>query len=259
MKIDILTLFPEFFEKFLDTSIIKRAISKAAVEVEVHNIRDFTLDKNGRVDDYPLGGGAGLIMKCQPVLDCLKSIRKIDSFVALTSPRGTTWNQKKAIEYSKLDHLILVCGHYEGIDERVNKHVDELVSIGDYILTGGEVAALTICDSIIRLLDGAITNESLDIESFDDDLLEYPQYTFPRDYNGDVVPDVLLCGNHKVVGKWRKKEQLKLTKKYRPDLFDKHNFTKEELKLLQEIEEGNESPKWLEDALEKGKKFLDKK
>ena len=259
MKIDILTLFPEFFEKFLDTSIIKRAISKDAVEVEVHNIRDFTLDKNGRVDDYPLGGGAGLIMKCQPVLDCLKSIRKIDSFVALTSPRGTTWNQKKAIEYSKLDHLILVCGHYEGIDERVNNHVDELVSIGDYILTGGEVASLTICDSIIRLLDGAITNESLDIESFDDDLLEYPQYTFPRDYNGDVVPDVLLCGNHKVVEKWRKKEQLKLTKKYRPDLFDKHNFTKEELKLLQEIEEGNESPKWLEDALEKGKKFLDKK
>jgi tRNA (guanine37-N1)-methyltransferase len=133
------------------------------------------------------------------------------------------------------------------------------VSIGDYILTGGEVAALTICDSIIRLLDGAITNESLDVESFDDDLLEYPQYTFPRDYNGDVVPDVLLCGNHKVVEKWRKKEQLKLTKKYRPDLFSKHNFTKEELKLLQEIEEGNESPKWLEDALEKGKKFLDKK
>ncbi len=259
MKITILTLFPEFFERFLDTSIIKRAISKDAVEVEVQNIRDFTLDKNGRVDDYPLGGGAGLVMKCQPVLDCLNSVRKDNSFVALTSPRGKTWSQNKAIEYSKLEHLIVICGHYEGIDERVNKHVDELVSIGDYILTGGEVAALTICDSIIRLLDGAITNESLDIESFDNDLLEYPQYTFPRDYEGDEVPEVLLCGNHKVVEKWRKKEQLKLTKKYRPDLFEKHKFTKEELKLLQEIEEENESPKWLTDALEKGKKFLNKK
>jgi len=259
MRIDILTLFPEFFERFLDTSIIKRAISKDAVEVKVHNIRDFTLDKNGRVDDYPLGGGAGLVMKCQPVLDCLKSVRKENSFVALTSPRGTVWNQKKAIEYSKLDHLVLICGHYEGIDERVNKYVDELVSIGDYILTGGEVATLAICDSIIRLLDGAITNESLDIESFDNDLLEYPQYTFPRDFEGDLVPDVLLCGNHKVVEKWRKKEQLKLTKKHRPDLYAKHNFTKEEQKLLQEIEEGNDNPKWLIEALEKGKKFLDKK
>ena len=259
MKITFLTLFPEFYNGFKETSIINKAVKKNLVQLETVNIRDYSKEKNKRVDDTIVGGGAGLVMKCQPVLDCLKSVRQENSFVALTSPRGTTWNQKKAIEYAKLDHLIFICGHYEGIDERVNKHVDELLSIGDFILTGGEVAALTICDSIIRLLDGAITNESLDIESFDDDLLEYPQYTFPRDFEGDVVPDVLLCGNHKVVEKWRKKEQLKLTKKYRPDLFEKHQFSKEEKKLLQEIEEENESPKWLVDALEKGKKFLDKK
>lgn len=256
MRIDILTLFPEFFERFLDTSIIKRAIQKEAVEIKIHNIRDFTLDKNNRVDDYPLGGGAGLVMKCQPVLDCLKSVKKDNSYVSLMSPRGNTFNQEMAKELSSKEHLILICGHYEGIDERVNSHVDSLISIGDYILTGGEIAAMTVSDAIIRLLDGAITNESLDIESFDDDLLEYPQYTFPRDYEGDLVPDILLCGNHKAVEKWRKKEQLKLTKKYRPDLYKKHNFTKEELKLVKEIEEGNDTPKWYLDALEKGKKFL---
>lgn len=258
MKIDILTLFPEFFDNFLNTSIIKRAISKGAVEVCIHNIRDFTTDKNNRVDDYPLGGGAGLVMKCQPVLDCLKSVRKENSIVALMSPRGEKYTQNKAISLSKIEHLIIICGHYEGIDERVNKYVDIQLSIGDYVLTGGEIAAMVISDSIIRLLDGAITNDSLDVESFDDNLLEYPQYTFPRDYEGDVVPDVLLCGNHEVVRKWRRKEQLRITKKYREDLFLKHDLTKEDKKLLIELKEGNENPKWLKDAIEKGKKFLDK-
>ena len=172
MKITILTLFPEMFESYLSNSIIKRAISKNLVEFELVNIRDFTLDKNHRVDNYPTGGGAGLIMQCQPILDSLKSVRKENSKVLLTSPRGNTFNQQKAIDLSKEEHLIFICGHYEGIDERVNKHVDELISLGDFILTGGEVAVMTISDAIVRLIDGVISNESTSEESFNNGLLE---------------------------------------------------------------------------------------
>lgn len=256
MKIDYLTLFPELFKPFLETSIIKRAISKGAVSVNVTNIRDFTLDKNNRVDDYPLGGGAGLIMKCQPILDCLKSVRKENSKVIYLSPKGKTFNQAMARELSKEEHLIFICGHYEGIDERVIEHVDMQISIGDYILTGGELPSMCIGDSIIRLLDGAISEGSLDIESFDNGLLEYPQYTFPRVYDGKEIPLILLCGNHEVVEKYRLKEQLKETMKYRPDLLKNREFNKLEKELLKEIEEGNEEPKWYLDALEKGKKFI---
>lgn len=256
MKIKILTLFPEMFENYLNCSIMKRAIAKGAVEISTHNIRDFTLDRDFRVDNPPVGGGAGLIMQCQPVLDCLKSVRTPNSKVILMSPRGKTFDQKKAIEYSKLEDLIIICGHYEGMDERINSYVDEQVSIGDFILTGGELPALTISDAIVRLLDGAITGESLDIESFDDSLLEYPQYTLPREYEGQIVPDVLFCGNHGVIEKWRRKESLRLTRKLRPDLFAKHVLTSMDHKLLKEIDENNDNPKWLEDALLKGKKFV---
>lgn len=258
MKITILTLFPEMFESYLSNSIIKRAISKNLVEFELVNIRDFTIDKNHRVDNYPTGGGAGLIMQCQPVLDSLKSVRKDNSKVLLTSPRGQTFNQQKAIDLSKEEHLIFICGHYEGIDERVNKHVDELISLGDFILTGGEVAVMTISDAIIRLIDGVISNESTNEESFNNGLLEYPQYTFPYDYEGDVIPDILFSGNHEAIAKWRLKESFKLTKKYRPDLFEKYDFSKKEIKLLKEIE-NNEIPKWEIDAIEKGHKFIKKK
>ena len=259
MRIDILTLFPEMFEKFLDTSIIKRAISKETVEVHLTNIRDYTTDKNNRVDDYPLGGGAGLIMRCQPILDSLKTVKKENSKVIYLSPKGKPFKQELAKKLAKEEHLILLCGHYEGIDERVLEYVDEQISIGDYILTGGELPAMVVADTIIRLLDGAISEDSLDIESFDNGLLEYPQYTFPRVYDGKEIPLILLCGNHEAVNKWRLKEQLKETMKYRPDLLEDREFSKLEKQLLKEIEEGNEEPDWYKEALEKGRKFINNK
>ncbi|MDY4788497.1 MAG: tRNA (guanosine(37)-N1)-methyltransferase TrmD [Bacilli bacterium] len=258
MKIKILTLFPEMFTSFLNTSIIKRALSKEVFDIEVIDIRSYSLDKNKRVDDYPCGGGAGLIMRMQPVYDCLMDNKTENSYVLLTSPRGKTFNQKHAIELSKKDELIFVCGHYEGIDERFNKYCDELISIGDFILTGGEAALIPILDSIIRLLDGTITKESLSEESFDNDLLEYPQYTLPYVFNGDQIPDILFCGNHEAIRKYRLKESLRLTKTYRKDLFEKHHFSKEELKLLKEIDENNDEPKWYLDALKNGQKFIKK-
>lgn len=257
MIIDILTIFPSMFDGFLSNSIIKRAIAKQIVEVNIIDIRPFSDDKNKRIDDYPIGGGAGLVMKCQPVLDALKSRKKENSKVILMSPRGETFNQKLAHDLTNNnEHLILICGHYEGIDERINKYVDQHISIGDYILTGGELASMVISDAIIRLLDGAINNESIVDESFENDLLEYPQYTFPRVFEGEEVPAILFSGNHEAVRKWRLKESLRITKEKRNDLFSKKTFTKEELKLLKEIEENNGEPKWLVNALEKAKKFM---
>ena len=254
MKISILTLFPEFFDGFLTNSIIKRAIAGNKVEIEIVNIRDYTKDKYGRVDSAPVGGGAGLIMKCQPVLDCLKAVKKENSHTVLLSPRGKTYHQKRARELAMTcEHLILICGHYEGTDERINKYMDELISVGDYILTGGEIGAEIISDSIIRLLDGVIAPESIVDESFENGLLEYPQYTEPQDFEGDVVPKILYSGNHQAIEKWRKKQSLRLTKKYRPDLLEDYVFTKEELKLLKELE-SEETPKWEKDAIAKSKK-----
>lgn len=255
MKITILTLFPEMFDGFLTNSIIKRAIGKGVVEVKIVNIRDYTLDKYGRVDTPPIGGGAGLIMKCQPIVDALKNNAKPESFKILLSPKGSQYSQQKAINLAKCEDIVLLCGHYEGIDERVNDYVDELVSIGDYVLTGGELGAMVIADSVIRLLDGAITETSLDEESFSDDLLEYPQYTEPKEFEGKKVPDILYTGNHEAINKYRRKESLRITRECRPDLFKKHQFTKQDQKLLKEIDEDNETPKWYLDALEKGKKF----
>lgn len=254
MKITILTLFPEMFEGFKNTSIIKRALGNKIVDINIINYRDFTKDKYGRVDTPPIGGGAGLILKCQPIVDTLKSIDD-SAHKILLSPRGKTYSQSDAIRLSKLDHIVLIAGHYEGFDERIRDYVDEEISIGDYILTGGEIPSMAIADSIIRLLDGAITSESLKEESFAANLLEYPQYTEPYEYDGKKVPDILYSGNHEAINKYRRKQALKITKEKRPDLFDKYELNKTDKKLLDELNKGEESPKWEIDAIEKGKKF----
>ena len=255
MKITILTLFPEMFDGFLTNSIIKRAIAKNIVSVEIKNIRDYTKDKYGRVDTPPIGGGAGLIMKCQPILDCLEANSTEESYKILLSPRGNTFNQKKARQLVSLNKdIVIACGHYEGVDERVNKYFDELISIGDYILTGGEIPSMAISDAIIRLLDGAIAEDSTIEESFENSLLEYPQYTEPYDYKGDKVPDILYTGNHEAIQKYRQKQSLKLTRELRKDLFDKYELTKKDKKLIEELDNGIDDPKWLTDAIEKSKK-----
>lgn len=236
MKITLLTLFPEQFDGFLGTSIIKKAILQELVEVEVVNIRDYTLDKHNRVDDYPFGGGAGLVMKCQPIMDAIKAVRTESSWVIYLGPAGPTFNQNKAKELAtSIEHLILLCGHYEGIDERILSVVDETISIGDYILTGGELAAMVVSDAIIRLQKGVITDESTIEESFENDLLEYPQYTFPRSYEGMDVPEVLLSGHHENIRLYRLKEALRKTYLIRPDLLEGKELSKEEKQFLNEI------------------------
>jgi len=255
MKITILTLFPEMFDGFLTNSIIKRAIGKKVVEVNIVNIRDYTKDKYGRIDTPPVGGGAGLIMKCQPIVDAIRANSNESTKKILLSPRGKQFTQEIAVNFAKNDEILLLCGHYEGVDERVNNYVDEMISIGDYVLTGGEIGAMAIADAVIRLQDGAITDISLDEESFNDNLLEYPQYTEPKDFEGQKVPDILYTGNHTAIKKFRRKESLKITREYRPDLYAKHELTKQDKKLVQELDQNDDNPKWLEDALNKGKKF----
>lgn len=236
MRITVLTLFPEMYENFIQTSIVGRAIAKEIVTVDFVNIRDFALDQYKHVDDTPFGGGAGMVMKCQPVLDALSSVRTSNSHVILLSPAGRTYNQAKAHVFSEIEHLIIICGHYEGLDARIQSHVDELVSIGDYVLTGGEIASMAIMDSVIRLLKGAIREESWMNESYENGLLEYPQYTKPADYKGDTVPDVLLSGNHQKIREWRIGQSLKLTKELRPDLYDNHVLSEEEKDILAKMD-----------------------
>lgn len=242
MKIDILTLFPEMFTGFLSTSIVKRAIDKNIVSITLHNFRDYTLDKHHKVDDTPYGGGQGMVLACQPIIDCLESIKTKDSYVVLMSPQGQRFYQGKAEAMAKtISHLIIICGHYEGFDERIRSFVDEEISIGDYVLTGGELGSMVICDALTRLLDGAITKESHEDDSFSDGLLEYPQYTRPLDYRGMMVPEVLTSGHHENIRRWRLKQSLQRTLVKRPDLLEKRAFTKEEMQLLEEIKNGHNS------------------
>ncbi|QIK69968.1 tRNA (guanosine(37)-N1)-methyltransferase TrmD [Erysipelothrix sp. HDW6C] len=236
MKISVLTLFPEIFTGFQETSIIKKAILKGLVDYEVIDMRSFTEDKHNRVDDYPYGGGAGLVLMCQPVIDAIKATRTESSVVVMLTPQGRTLKQSIAYELSTYDHLILLCGHYEGFDERIRHYVDMEMSIGDYVLTGGETAAMVISDAVIRLVDGVITKESHEDDSFSNGLLEYPHYTRPRDYEGLVVPDVLISGHHENVRTFRLKESLRKTKRVRPDLLESREMTDLEIKLLHEIE-----------------------
>ena len=237
MRITTLTLFPEMYDGVINTSILLRAKEKGIVDYDFVNIRDFATDKFKHVDDAPFGGGAGMVMKCAPVLDALDSIKNEDSHIVLMSPHGKTFTQAKAKELTAYKHLVLIAGHYEGMDYRINKYVDEELSIGDYILTGGELASMVVIDAVTRLLDGAINSESIQEESFNNDLLEYPQYTQPRNYNGLEVPEVLLSGNHAKIREYRILQSLLLTKEKRPDLFEKHILTEEEKKILKKYEE----------------------
>lgn len=223
MKIDILTLFPSMFEEFFNTSILKRSIESKVATVNIINIRDFSTYNNKKVDDTPFGGGAGMLMMIEPIVSCIRSVKKENSKVIYLSPKGNIYNQEKAYSLSKEEHLILLCGHYEGVDERVLDYVDEEISIGDYILSGGEIGAMVLSDSIIRLLNGSISGDSLKEESFENNLLEYPQYTYPRSFEGKEVPEVLISGNHKLIEKWRKEQSIEITKKRRKDLYDKYN------------------------------------
>ena len=218
MKIDVLTLFPDMFNGVFDESIIKRALNNGLVEINVHNIRDYSKDPHKKVDDTPYGGGAGMVLMCQPIFDAVKALRSDNSKVILLTPSGKLYKQSTALDLSLEKHLIIICGHYEGFDERIKVICDMELSIGDYILTGGEIPCMVVIDSITRLIDGVIRKESYENESFTDNLLDYPTYTKPRIYEGLSVPDVLVNGDHEKINKWRREQQIKLTEKNRPDL-----------------------------------------
>lgn len=208
MKIDILTLFPNLFTGFINESIIKRAIDKGQVTINIHNIRDYSKQKNKKVDDYPFGGGAGMVLMCQPIFDAVAALKTNDSKIILTVPDGKILNQKIAHQLSFEKHLIIICGHYEGFDERIRTLADYEISIGKYILTGGELPSMVITDSVVRLLDGVINKDSLQNESFNNELMDYPNYTHPVDFNGMVVPEVLLSGHHQNILKYRNKQAI---------------------------------------------------
>ena len=250
MKITILTMFPQMFDSFREGPVVQRAIRKGSLELSVVDIKDFAPGSFRHIDDSPFGGGAGMVMRCQPVLDALRSVRgsaesgsaesgsavsSRSTIVAALSPAGRQFTQKQAHRLSELDHLILICGHYEGMDERIYRHVDEEISIGDYVLTGGEIAAMAVSDAVIRLLPGALRSESTSEESFENGLLEYPQYTQPAVYEGEAVPEVLTSGNHARIRRWRLKESLRRTMERRPDLLEGRQFTEEEIALIEEI------------------------
>lgn len=221
MKIDILTIFPEMFNGFLSTSIIKRALEDNLVSINIHNIRDYSKDPHKKVDDYAFGGGAGMVLMPQPIYDAVDDLKKDNTVVILMSPQGEPYYQEKAKELSTYEHLLIICGHYEGFDERISDIVDMEISIGDYILTGGEIPSMVISDSVVRLLDGVIEKESHLNDSFENNLLDYPVYTKPQDFRGKKVPEVLLSGHHENIKNWRLESQIKKTKEKRPDLLEK--------------------------------------
>lgn len=237
MKIDIMTLFPEMCEKVLNESIIGRAQKAEKVEIVCHNIRDFANNKHNKVDDTPYGGGMGMVMAAEPIYNCYKSLYSEDEpkpHLIYMSPKGETLTQKKVVELSKLDRIVLLCGHYEGVDERVLEEiVDEQISLGDFVLTGGELPALCLADAVCRMLPGVLSDDlCFKEESHFSGLLEYPQYTKPAEWNGRAVPEVLLSGNHAEIAKWRRKQSLEITKRLRPEMFEKVILDKNDCKLL---------------------------
>ena len=222
MKIDILTLFPNMFEGVFSSSIIKRAIENKLVDIKLHNFRDYTDDPHNKVDDTPYGGGAGMVLMAQPIYDCVESLKDDDSFVILLTPSGVPYKQKIAYDLSKKKHLLIICGPYEGFDERIRALADLEISIGDYVLTGGEIPAMVLTDSITRLIPGVINEQSHIEDSFNENyLLDYPTYTKPRNFRGMEVPEVLISGDHKKIDEYRYQESLKRTKELRPDLLEK--------------------------------------
>ncbi len=231
MKFDVLTLFPETFELVMNESIIGRAQQNNLIEVKAHNIRDYSANKHKKVDDYPFGGGNGMVMACQPVFDAFAAVTKDLQYkprVIYMSPQGKVLTQELAKELSQEQHLVLLCGHYEGIDERIIEEiVDEEISIGDYVLTGGELPAMVLIDCVSRLIPGVLSSEgSFSDESHFNGLLEYPQYTRPADYEGKLVPDVLLSGHHANIEKWRHEQSIERTRIKRPDLYEKYSNNK---------------------------------
>lgn len=220
MKITILTIFPELFHDFVLEPVMDRAVKRGIVQLEVVDIRRFAGGSFRHIDDDSYGGGAGMVMRCGPVLDALESVRTKESYTAVMTPAGRRYDQKQAHAFAKLAHLILVCGHYEGLDERILNHADGAFSIGDYVLTGGELPAKVVCDSVIRLLPGVLRDAATKEESFEQGILEYPQYTKPADWKGEKVPEVLLTGDHARIREWRQKEALRITRERRPDLLE---------------------------------------
>lgn len=244
MRIKVLSLFPKMFDGILNESIIKRAIDDKKVNIDVIDLRSYSKDKHNKVDDTIYGGGAGMLIKCEPVFDAIDDLKTKNTKVIMLSPDGVKYNQEKAYELSKEKNIILLCGHYEGFDERINTVVDEKISIGDYVLTGGEIPAMAIIDSVTRLLPGVINEESHLNDSFNNDLLDYPQYTKPKEYRGMKVPDVLLSGDHKKIDEWRREEQIKKTKKQRPDLLkesEEEKTSDEDLIKTEEEKENTET------------------
>ncbi|MBO8158649.1 tRNA (guanosine(37)-N1)-methyltransferase TrmD [Thermosyntropha sp.] len=236
MKVDILTLFPEMFVSPLNQSIIKRAQDKGKVEIKINDIREYARNKHGQVDDYPYGGGAGMVMKPDVVVRSIESVKCDNSWIVYMSPRGKTLHQNKVKELALKPHLVILCGHYEGIDERILDFVDEQISIGDYILTGGELPAMVLLDAVVRLIPGVLGDEhSTEEESFTHGLLEYPHYTRPRVFRDKEVPEVLLSGHHENIRLWRKKQSLLTTLLNRPELLLNRKYDEEEKKLLMEI------------------------
>ena len=236
IRFDILTLFPEIIEGMVSSSILKRAIEKGLIEINIIDFREYAGNKHSTVDDYAYGGGAGMLIRVDPIYRALNTIEGLSSaHKILTSPSGNVWSQKKAEEFSKLNHIVIVCGHYEGIDARVLNYIDEEVSIGDYVLTGGEIPAGVIIDSVSRLVNGVIADDSTVNESFSMGLLEYPQYTRPQEFDGYKVPVILLSGHHANIKKWQRYEALKKTYIMRPELLDQIELSEDDLKMIEEI------------------------
>lgn len=240
MKITVLSIFPEMFDSHKASPVLKRAMEKGIVDFQAVDIKAYAGGCFRHIDDSPCGGGPGMIMRVTPVMGALDAVRTEGMHTILLSPKGKTYNQKRAHELAQMDHICLICGHYEGIDARIENHVDEQISLGDFILTGGEFAASVIVDSIVRLLKGSLRDSATVDESYENGLLEYPQYTKPIDYNGEKVPEILLSGNHGAIDRWRRVQSLKLTRTHRPDLFEAYEMTAEEKAWLREEDEKEE-------------------